>query len=173
MQVLPQVDAVVAAGPDRADQVLRLAADVDAGEARHVALDGGLDHHVGAPQVGDRPGQRVVLDLDRQRRQIEPRQAVQGEAVERAALASGSGVGVGVGSGVGVGLGEASGWDWGSAWRGRGLRSRLRRPAEREPAAPPIAIRRTAAAPIVTVRDRSRSIGLHPSRTGGGAADRC
>ena len=85
VQVLPQVDAVVAAGAHRSDQVLRLAADVDAGEARDVALDRGLDHHVGTSQVGDRPSQRVVLDLDRQRGQVQPRRLVERQAVERAA----------------------------------------------------------------------------------------
>ena len=88
--------------------------------------------------------------------------------------ASGWGVAEGVGSGDGVGLGEAVGLGVGLGVAGTvgcGLASGVPPNASQPP--PTIAIRRTAAAPIMTVRDRRRSIGLHPSRTGGSPADRC
>jgi hypothetical protein len=64
----------------------------------------------------------------------------------------GSGVGFGVadGVGLGLGLGVAGAVGWGVASEG---------PLNASQPPPAIAIRRTAAAPIMTVRDRSSCIG--------------
>ncbi len=68
MEVLPQVDVVVARASHRPRHAIGRVAVVDAREARRVALDRRLDDDVGVVQVAPRARVGVVLDLDRQRR---------------------------------------------------------------------------------------------------------
>ncbi len=83
VQVLPEVDVVVASAAHRSGPTLGLLAQENRGVAGRVALDRRLVHDIGATQVRCRASVRMVLDLHQDRRPVEPRLVVERQPGQR------------------------------------------------------------------------------------------
>jgi hypothetical protein len=84
VEVLPQIDLVVARAPDGAGQPDRPTAQEDGAEAGRIALYRDLHDEVGIREVARRSRQRMVLDLNCDGHAIQERRILDRQAIEGA-----------------------------------------------------------------------------------------